>query len=244
MTRRERLQEQYEDALFALLMDEMAESEGKKALEENEKLKNNPDYVVSKESQKMCERTIARYYTNQRVHMVGRQFSRVFGKVAVVALTAVLLLTTAFAVSPTFRTNVLNLVIETFYDRTNLRFTNNSGGTVVEETHGNIRWLPDGFELKSHSEDSKGSWSTYCSDNGGEIMIETYYGENGMLSLDTEGADVQNVTIQALNAMLISEDDVLQIVWADERNGVFVSIIGMGISEADMIKVADNFEIA
>lgn len=35
MTRREELQEAYEDAMFALLMDYVAESEGKKALEEN-----------------------------------------------------------------------------------------------------------------------------------------------------------------------------------------------------------------
>ena len=34
MTRREQLQEQYEDALFALLMDELARSEGEKLLEE------------------------------------------------------------------------------------------------------------------------------------------------------------------------------------------------------------------
>ena len=39
MTRREKLQEQYEDALFALLMDDLAVEEGKKAYEENERLK-------------------------------------------------------------------------------------------------------------------------------------------------------------------------------------------------------------
>ena len=37
MTRREELQEAYEDAMFALLMDYVAESEGEKALEEIEK---------------------------------------------------------------------------------------------------------------------------------------------------------------------------------------------------------------
>ena len=35
MTRREMLLEQYEDALFALMMDEVAAVEGQKALEEN-----------------------------------------------------------------------------------------------------------------------------------------------------------------------------------------------------------------
>ena len=40
MTRREQLQEQYEDALFALLMDDLAAIEGQAALEENERLKS------------------------------------------------------------------------------------------------------------------------------------------------------------------------------------------------------------
>ena len=39
MTNHERLTEQYEDALFALLMDSVAEEEGKQALELNERLK-------------------------------------------------------------------------------------------------------------------------------------------------------------------------------------------------------------
>ena len=43
MTRREELQEAYEDAMFALLMDYVAESEGKKALEENRALQKDPD---------------------------------------------------------------------------------------------------------------------------------------------------------------------------------------------------------
>ena len=40
MTKREQLREEYEDALFALMMDEFAVAEGEKALEENERLKN------------------------------------------------------------------------------------------------------------------------------------------------------------------------------------------------------------
>ena len=43
MTKREQLIEQYEDALFALLMDSVAEEEGKKAIELNERLKADPE---------------------------------------------------------------------------------------------------------------------------------------------------------------------------------------------------------
>ena len=54
MTRHEELRDNYEDALFALLMDEFAEREGERLLEENERLKLDPDNVISDELDKRC----------------------------------------------------------------------------------------------------------------------------------------------------------------------------------------------
>lgn len=60
MTRREMLMEQYEDALFALIMDEVAEVEGQKAIEENQRLKESGELVIPKEVSQRCQRVIAR----------------------------------------------------------------------------------------------------------------------------------------------------------------------------------------
>lgn len=54
MTNHERLTEQYEDALFALLMDSVAEEEGKKAIELNERLKADPEAEVPAEVRRRC----------------------------------------------------------------------------------------------------------------------------------------------------------------------------------------------
>ena len=54
MTRREKLQENFEDALFALLMEEVAEQEGQRLLEENEKLKRDPESTVPPEVDRRC----------------------------------------------------------------------------------------------------------------------------------------------------------------------------------------------
>ena len=67
MTRREKLQEQYEDALFALLMDDLAVEEGKKAYEENERLKADSSFEVPSKAlcrdyrQMLQKKTISRY---------------------------------------------------------------------------------------------------------------------------------------------------------------------------------------
>ena len=46
MANRETRKEQYEDALFALLMDEMAQEDGKELLRLNEQLKQDPGAAV------------------------------------------------------------------------------------------------------------------------------------------------------------------------------------------------------
>lgn len=61
MTDHEGLMEQYEDALFALLMEGVAEAEGEKALLLNEELKKDPNAEVPEAVRKRCEKTIRVY---------------------------------------------------------------------------------------------------------------------------------------------------------------------------------------
>ena len=46
------LQEQYEDALFALIMDEYLREIGQQALEENERLKQSQEFEISEVTDK------------------------------------------------------------------------------------------------------------------------------------------------------------------------------------------------
>ena len=58
MTHHEKLVERYEDALFALMMEDVAETEGEKLQELNEQLKRNPAAEIPKELDERCIRTI------------------------------------------------------------------------------------------------------------------------------------------------------------------------------------------
>ena len=153
MTKRELLREQYEEALFALLMDDLAVSEGKKALEENERLKKDLCYIIPKESQLKCEKTIANHFTKNTIRTIGASISRAISKVAIIALISMLLFTTAFALSPSFRAHTLNLVIETFYDRTDFHFSE-LPSQANEKSSIEAAWLPVDFFLDAQSSDS------------------------------------------------------------------------------------------
>ena len=70
MTDHERLREQYEDALFALLMEGVAESEGEEALRLNEELKKDPNAEVPKDVQKRCEKTIRSAFAQKQLRLL------------------------------------------------------------------------------------------------------------------------------------------------------------------------------
>lgn len=116
MTRKEQLREQYEDALFALLMDEVAASEGNRALEENERLKRDPDAAVPEETQQKCLQFIEQQFRARSGRSARRTAFQIFRNVSMVALLAALLFTAACAMSPVLRQKTLNFMMETFSD--------------------------------------------------------------------------------------------------------------------------------
>lgn len=84
---RQQLLENYEDALFALLMDDFAEREGEKLKAENERLKQDPAAQPSEELDQKCRRIIRAEYAKaqrkQLAHSAGSVFSKAFTRIAV-----------------------------------------------------------------------------------------------------------------------------------------------------------------
>lgn len=246
MTKREQLREEYEDALFALMMDEFAVAEGEKALEENERLKKDPDFVVPTEVERRCLKTISRHCTEQSIHAAGRTFSRIVSKVAIVALVGMLLFTTAFAASPEFRANTLNWVIEVFDDRTEFSLLSPSIGEESGDSGYTLKtaWLPDGYALIEENSNDSFVINTYQSSDGPEISIAVFSGTNSTLGLDTEDAVVKTIDIQGVDALLVKKGTAAQVAWADEIQQIYIVIDGPIDQTEDLIKIARNLTVS
>ena len=107
MVRHEELEEEYIDAYFALLMEEIGLEEGKRLERENEELRQDPNAAVPEELNQRCLRTIKQYFAAQRQHGILQTIKKVGYRVAILFVAAGTLFSTAFAFSESFRMMVL-----------------------------------------------------------------------------------------------------------------------------------------
>lgn len=235
MTRHEQLQERYEDALFALLMDELAAAEGQRAEEEKERLQNDPSAAVPEDLDRRCTRLIRRHVARRRALSAGRLTWRAVKLAALAAGIAAILLTTVCAASETVRVHTLNLMIEVFETNTEFRFTRDPVETapLLE-----VGWVPDDYVLTDQGQDRFKTWYEYRSAEDHRLSISCHNTTGMTVGIDTENAEVEYISVQGERAMLVQKDGDVQLVWPAHGNAVFLGIIGEEMDPSDVLQIA------
>lgn len=237
MTRREELQERYEDALFALLMDDIATARGREAEEENERLKNDPDFMIPEDADRRCRQTIRRRFMKQRTRAAGRVTGKVLKTVVLAAGVAALLFTGVFAASETVRVNTINFIIEVFDTNTVFRFEKQDDDAASPVSVG---WLPEGYELESCGYDDASAWYRYEKSAHESLYIDYTVTPGISFSVDTEAADVEYVDVQGAQATLVRKESELQLVWSVREGAAFIGLFSFGIEPEELIRVANE----
>jgi len=257
--RREELQEQYEDALFALLMNDYVEEEGKRLQEENERLKNDPSAAVPEEARQRCLMTIRREFSQMDRRAAGRAALQVLKRVFVITAICMLLFTTAFALNPEFRAGTLNLLLEVTEQYTLLRIGEKNGPSGGATAAGGDRFLfdyrlpevPEGFTVDQEESGHYIAWIRYINDDGATILFDVYKTNSGTRTIDTENAQVENILIHGYDGMVVEkcyqfEDDVtidsVVVVWADTQQSAFVSVRCTGVERETAMELARGVE--
>ena len=245
MTRQEELREQYEDALFTLLMEEVAVAEGEEFLRESEALRGDPEAAVPEEVIRRCRRTINRCFSRQRRRSLARQFRWVFQKASVVALLGVLLFSAVYAISPEFRVGVLNLVVETLDESTDVSF---GVGSTDRETPGalqlEIGWLPDDCELFDEGATTVNAWKYYnvVGENSGILKIDIIKNDGQLTSWDTEGTHYIPIEINSLQGMVANKDGEISLTAIDLTKAVTINIWSSSLKLDDILLIAQNMK--
>lgn len=266
MTNHERLTEQYEDALFALLMDSVAEEEGKQALELNERLKADPAAEVPESARRRCEATIRREFNRKKAKKLGKMTWKVVQRVSVAVMLMVVLLTTAMAASEQFRLSVLNAVINTYDRYTEITFKGEDGAAprtpATEGVEQNdewtyyyglgFEWVPVGYSAGDNGwgeETGDRSVSFYDMAHHCINVAVTSYVDSSSYKFDSEDSQRIDVEVQGYSASLYVKDPAIRykrlLIWLDEENDYIIQITASGEAEGapsseDILKLAEG----
>ncbi len=244
MDNHELLQEKYDDALFALLMNERAESEGSRLIRENEALLQDSSYEIPEESERRFLRTIE-HETSRSVHKhTNKKVLRFIGRLALGALIAVLLFGTAFALSPAFRAGTLNLLMQIDDKVASWMFQGDITSTNEAQFFPQIRvaWLPDGYIQKPDTiTDSLHAVIDCTNDSGNLIRITVQVGDNALNTFDIENSDSRTeIVIQNSHGILIAKDSLIRITWLDEATNRVIMVSSESVDEDVLLRVANN----
>ena len=245
MTHHEKLVERYEDALFALMMEDVAETEGEKLQELNEQLKRDPAAEIPKELDERCIRTIRTEFGKENFKSARRGAVRVFRVVSAATLIMMLLFTTAFAASPSFRTQMISALVETFDDHSEIRFDDVNS---AETTKIRLEWMPEGYQVDSEQlGESRLIVRVKGKSNESLNVAATSKSKSRSYSFDTEGAIEEPATVQGNEAtvyqMETEDGDKITVLWTDMEKGWIVRVTGYNISKEDMLRISENVEI-
>lgn len=238
------LWERYEDAMFTLLMDEVAHQEGQEQLEWKKQLNNDPSAALPEEVRKKGEQTIRKAFAAQSRRSARHVGFRLFQRIAVAVMLVILTAVCAFAAFPEMRVNVLNMIEQTFSDHTDFNVTS---GDSDEYSSANFTikpaWLPENFSLTDEGENNASVFSMYENGAEGVLFISENEATDLSMAVDTENAEKQDIKIQDYQAKLIEKDNWRCILFLVPEKNMLVYIDAENVPTEQVIKVAENIQI-
>lgn len=247
MTRQDKLQLQYEDAVFALLVDDAAQAEGEELLALNERLKANPDAAVPEELDIKCREAIRDAFRKEQAKKRAVSFKKTAKLLLTAALIAAVLFTVAYAAVPEFQVMVKNLVLtltETD-DSTHmgLRPGNDPNSSSLSDvTPYSIPEVQDGYTLVEEYCFDKPTYRLYWyeSDDGNYYTVQLIASnETAVVSVDTENAQsVTDIVINGYSGIRVLKNGTVHIVLADTDRSVFIAVFASALPEEQVIEMA------
>ena len=248
MSPRDQFVENFEDAFMSLFMADIAEYEGQKFIEENERLKNDPNFKVPPELDRRCLRTINKTERKKRIRSTGKKIYRVFSKLSVAAVIALALFTSVYAAFPSVRAATLNLLIQVSDVATELTFANESNEPSVTSIPSDSALnadmdiagyvLPDSitsnYELTDKGSDQAGSWVLFKGADDALITFEVQHGKGNAVNSETINiSQFQSVISQQESGVVIGG-----IADSSKINFILVTFEGVDFESA-VVMIAD-----
>lgn len=244
MNRRERLIDNYEDALFAVLMDKVAEEEGAKLREENQRLQEDPAAEVPERVDAVARQTIRKAFAGQNRRSALHVAKRVLNTVAMIVLICSAIFATAYAAFPEVRVKTLNLLIQSSDVASRLVLVNdenNSNRTRDDENvlcGYSIPGLKD-FSVVDQDEGRLGGWVEYRSVMGETVRISITTSKTKYI--DTENIDsIEDFTIHDYSGIMIKKENRVTLTWAEPDHSTYITLVCTNLNSNFALQTAER----
>lgn len=248
MTEKERLYQQYEDAFFTLLMNEVAEDEGEALLQKNAQLLADDDAAVPDELHKRCLRTIEQSVQRARLQRTVKKTARVLSRAAMLLLIPVLLYGVAFAASETVRVKTLDFLVRELNVGTQYVFQNTDApqtdpSALAEQLEQQMQAaLPAEYELVCQNRSESAADYFFVNDAGEEVAVSVFFlaGRNTTITLDTEDAQTELSVIGDQSVTVIRKEGRYQLAWLNSEGQTMYAISGTSTAQQTIDQLAER----
>ncbi|ADY54475.1 hypothetical protein Sgly_0104 [Syntrophobotulus glycolicus DSM 8271] len=244
---RDKLTDEYEEALIKLAMASYAEHEGKILMQQNEELKNDPVYQPTTEAKRKFKKILNRQYYKQKTKNCFQASYRYLNKAAIIFLFIIILLSISVVTIEAVRIKVLNLFINMQEKYTEIRLEDR-GGENIAGNNIYINWdnayaptdIPLGYSISNLLNNKSFKTIEYTNDNNG-IIIFQQFDDDVISNVDTENADsIEKIKIQGHEGLFVNKDGKQTITWG---NDTYIFSITTNLQKEDIIKIAESVNL-
>lgn len=238
--RKQELQDRYDDAAFALLMDEYAEEEGARLLAEFEKAISEGDVPEVPESlDQKCRQIIHQNYAKQRRKERTKKVLQWTRKAAIVVFVFLgLSLTTVLSVDA-LRIPFLNYFIRHSDQSSVINFADQTPPTLDSENSDPLNGLlPDDYSRIDYENNDGLIYSVYTNTSGNYAMFDMCP-SSGEYYFDTEDAAYEHAHLLGFDALYRREDE-LQMIWIDEEMQIVYSFSATNMTESHFKEICES----
>ena len=236
---RKQLIENYEDALFALLMDDYALSEGERLLAENEALKLSPPEDFPEGMEIRGLKRIKKTFRKKRTRAVLRTTRKTAVRLATTFGVFALVCGGLFFTVEAFREDVLNMALEYHETHTSVQFTPESTSSANYTVEDLLAVLPEGYEMTYYLEQAAGELAEFVGADGSKIMW--YVASiDGIANMDTEDSDyAQEIVLAGCDGMLTEKGSFSTVIWGNTITQTMYRIMG-DMPKEDLLVLAER----
>ena len=242
MKSREELRNDYEEALFAIIMDDIIELDGEALLAERERLMQSDEAKVPDDVNERCIAFIKDLFDKREKECKSVRKRKIWRTIMIAAVIFCLCFSTAYASIPVVK-NVTDSLLISINNVSAKLFYGNS----IPDVHSKYAFwrIPDGFSLVEEGLEDNVEWCLY-SDSKSTIMISVNYdykSENTMFSVDVEDAEeVDSIHKRNYEGLIVKKGDRVHLAVSDNERNNFIQIIANGIEESVVMSIFDSIK--